>query len=33
MQPTWVDHVFVLALIAYFPLDGRKATAHHLRER
>ncbi len=32
MQPTWVDHVFVLALIAYFPLYGRKGTRLLKRE-
>ncbi len=32
MQLTWLDHVFVLALIAYFPLYGRKATRLLKRE-
>ncbi len=32
MEPTIIEHVFVLALIAYFPLDGRKAIRRLRRE-
>lgn len=32
MQPTWMDHLFVLALIAWLPLYGRKGTRLLKRE-